>query len=173
MRINSLTLLVCLLIGCQTELSLDPSSDLGLPHPTENGPMGTDPNPLVLLGQKEYTEATVRSSVPDTALFRAFCSAYLNEYTDSLKQFLVGDIGLRTELAGGNRAEMQKCLEATGQLKNGLVSLPFFAERARYQGKDAWLFQFTWGFTPGGLGHYRCYVMGAASADTLLFITCR
>lgn len=175
MRIHRLVPVLCLLIGCQTEFSLNPSGDLGLPHPIDdgNGPFATDLDPIVLIGQKEYTEATVRASVPDRALLQGYSSAYLDKYTDSLKQFLVGEIERRTELVGGNRAEIRKCLDATGQLANGLVSLPFSAERAHYQGKDAWLFQFAWGFTPADLGHFRCYVMDATSADTLLFITCR
>ncbi len=175
MRAIVLTLPLCLLIGCQTEFSLNPSNNLVLPQ----RPVGDDisvvegAHPVVRLSQTDYTEAAVRSSVPDTAQLRLFGNAYGGKYSDSLKQSLVEYVDQMVQLLGGSVVEVQKCLEGTGQLTSGLVSLPMSAERARYQGKEAWLFQFTWGFTPADLGHYRCFVMDAATADTLLFITCR
>lgn len=175
MRVISSILLLCFLGGCGSEFSLNPSGDLTLPsHPIDDViTIATDPHPVVRIEQKDYTEALVRSSVPDTSLLHTFTDAYQGKYTDSLKSSFVEWIGLMTALLGGNRAEVQKCLEATGELKAGIVRLPFIAERARYQGREAWLFQFVWGAAPNDLGHYRSYVMDTMTSERLLFITCR
>lgn len=137
---------------------------------------GKDDNllyPRVTLGQTDYTEQMVSSNVPDSVMFPKFHERYAGEYSDSLKNALTTWAGARVAELGGDRAAMERCMEATGQLAAGAVRLPMVVEQAKYQGKPCWVFQFIWGVSPDDLGHYRCFVMDSASADTLFFLTCR
>ncbi len=173
MRVFIIILAGSLLIGCHSEFALNPSGTVSLPtHPitAQDFFLAT---PEVIIGQNEYTRESLYASVPDSLMFPTFCRDYGKIYSDSLKSILVSCIVALVDTLSGSSSEMKKCLEATGELQPGVRSLPFKVERASFEGKVSWIFQFVWGPYADSLGHYRCYVMDAANADSLYFITCR
>ncbi len=129
--------------------------------------------PVVMKTQTYYTEAAVQSTVPDQVLMAHCTELYQGKYTDGLKSDLNTSMFMKAERLGLDKQELTRCLDATRQMTPGLVSLPFRVERAMYDSAGCWIFQFAWGMNPDDLGHYRCFVMSAATGDTLLFITCR
>ena len=128
--------------------------------------------PEVRTTQTNYSQGDIYLRVPDTALFNRFNRVYSGKYSDELKALLVDHIVGRARELGFSENESRECLHCTGQLESGVISLPYLAERARYDSTDAWIYEFTWG-PYKDLGHYRCFVMGALTHDTLLYITCR
>jgi hypothetical protein len=170
MRTLVLVLAASLVVGCNSDLFTDVASQFsGSLFPAQD----TTVRPWVTLGQTDYTKETLQSRVPDSTMFHRFQAAYGGKYTDSLKASLVSWVASRVEALGGNRAEVERCLQATNQTHAGTITLPTVAERARFEGKPVWVFQFIWGMSPDDLGHYRCFVIDAATADTLHYITCR
>jgi hypothetical protein len=151
-------LTLCLAAGCK---------DSG----TEAYP-GADVLPQVRFSQTNYSQAVIMVGRPDTVLLPLFTRTYGGRYSDGLKASLVHYILDRTRQAGFDEREVQACLQATGQLESGGESLPYLAERAKYDGQEAWVFEFTYGFD-GSFGHYRCFVIGAQTLDTLFYESCR
>ncbi len=129
--------------------------------------------PSVVASQTDYQEAQIRARVPDTVRLNKLLQICRRSYSDSLKASLIGSMLASVRQLALSVQEFQSCLNATGQQAPGLVTLPYLAEHAKYSGKPAWIFEFAWGAYPDDIGHYRCFVMDAATADTLLFITCR
>jgi hypothetical protein len=129
--------------------------------------------PVVIVSQTNYHESDVRATVPDQTLLNHCTELYKGKYTDELKSSLNVSMMTKAQRLGLDVAELTRCMNATGQLHAGLVSLPYRVERASYDSVESWILQFAWGMAPDDLGHYRCFVMSAAAADTLLFITCR
>ena len=129
--------------------------------------------PFVRVSQTNYQESDIRGRVPDTLLLNAYARSYKGFYSDDLKSKMITQIVNSVRSLGLSVDEFQRCLTATGQQAPGVVALPYLAERANYTGKPSWILEFTWGPTANDLEHYRCFVMDAVSADTLLFITCR
>ena len=128
--------------------------------------------PDVRVTQVNYLQTDIERRVPDSALLSRFSTAYGSKYSEELKAALTDFITRRATELGLSTAECRDCLLRTGQLDKGVIALPYLAERAMYNSTEAWIFEFTWGLSTG-LGHYRCFVMGAAKHDTLLYITCR
>jgi hypothetical protein len=129
--------------------------------------------PVVRVSQTNYQQSDIQGRVPDTLLLNAYVRSYKGCYSDDLKSKMIAHIENSVRSLGLSLDEFQRCLTATGQQAPGVVTLPYLAERANYTGKPSWILEFAWGTTADGLGHYRCFVMEAVSADTLLFITCR
>jgi hypothetical protein len=129
--------------------------------------------PVVRVSQTNYQQSDIQGRVPDTLLLNAYVRSYKGFYSDDLKSKMIAHIENSVRSLGLSLDEFQRCFTATGQQVPGAVTLPYLAERASYTGKPSWILEFAWGMTADDLGHYRCFVMDAVSADTLLFITCR
>jgi hypothetical protein len=129
--------------------------------------------PVVRVSQTNYQQSDIQGRVPDTLLLNAYVRSYKGCYSDDLKSKMIAHIENSVCSLGLSLDEFQRCLAATGQQAPGVVTLPYLAERANYTGKPSWILEFTWGMTANDLGHHRCFVMEAVSADTLLYITCR
>ncbi|MCX6141743.1 MAG: hypothetical protein NTZ35_00845 [Ignavibacteriales bacterium] len=128
--------------------------------------------PEVRVTGMNYTNLDIAQRAPDTTLLISFSRAYAGKYSDELKSLMVDHIIRRSRVLGLNENELQACIQATGQLERGFCALPYLAERAKYNSLDAWIYEFTYGYS-GGFGHYRCFVMNALTHDTLLYISCR
>jgi hypothetical protein len=161
MKRNMVVLLTLALVGCQKET------------PTTAEQTTLPEVPHVVVTQANYTESDLRSRVPDTTLKNTCCAMYTSSLTDSSKRSVARVIVEKARQLNQDTATVSHCLTATGQLVTGVVSVPYFAERARYQSIECWIFEFAWGSTPQDLGHYRCFVMNISTQDTLLYITCR
>jgi len=48
---------------------------------------------------------------------------------------------------GEDAVLLEKCMNATDHLATGVISLPYLAERAKYDNKISWRIEFAWGIT--------------------------
>jgi hypothetical protein len=128
--------------------------------------------PRVAVTQTDYAAGILQMRVPDTSLKNKCCSQYMNGLTDSMRRSVAAVLLQKALRLGQDTSVVSSCLKATGQMKEGLISVLYLAEKAQYLSKECWIFEFTWGMNAADLGHHRCFVMNAATQDTLLFITC-
>lgn len=128
--------------------------------------------PKVTVTQASYQEADIRRRVPDPVLLQSFTAAYGRKYSQDLKERICSYILARAAGLSLDAEELHRCIESTGQLRKEVIALPYLAERAKFNSVDSWIFELTWS-PDSSLGHFRCYVIGAAAHDTLLFVTCR
>jgi hypothetical protein len=159
-------LAVFLFASCSKESATEtPSSTIVLPDLTEY--------PKVTASTNNYSDTAIQLRVPDTTMLNKFIRAYKDKRIDSIKSLLYDALQYKVHELNLNRDEFSSSALATGQFTKGVVSLPYIAERAMYKNKAAWILEFTWGIDSCDIGHFRCFVMDAATADTLLYITCR
>ena len=154
-------LLTLIILGCQKENPVSIEQELlpDVPH--------------VVVTNSNYVESDIQIRFPDTT-YKNKCSAlYKFNLTDSVKRFVASVLLRKAQLLNHDISIVSGCLTATGQLKDSVMSVIYFAERAKYQSKDCWIFEFAWGLSKDDVGHHRCFVMDITSKDTLLFITCR
>jgi hypothetical protein len=160
-------ILLLLFLGfCSKETVTDPTGNtLLLPELPEY--------PKVTSTDSNYTESAIRLRVPDTTGCNKFVRTYRNKNIDSLKNLLFDAILYTVDSLQLSTDEFRRTIDATKQFEKGVVSLPYLAERAKYENKQSWIYEFTWGVDSCDLGHYRCFVIDTSTKDTLLFITCR
>jgi hypothetical protein len=161
MKLYLFFLLTLVFIGCQKD------------NPVMTEQSQLPELPLIKVTLSNYVELDMQSRVPDTTYKNKCCSMYKDRFTDSSKKYIAGVMVQKAQLLNQDTSIVSACLNATGQLKDGVISVPYFAERAKYQSKDCWIFEFAWGVNSNDLSHYRCFVMDVATKDTLLFITCK
>ena len=161
MKHNLFFLLTLVLIGCQKD------------NPVTTEQSQLPELPKVVVTQSNYVELDIQSRVPDTTYKNKCSSMYRDNLTDSSKKYVVNVLLQKVRLLNQDTSVVSGCLNATGQLKDGVISVPYYAERAKYQSKDCWIIEFAWGLNSNDLNHHRCFVMDVATKDTLLFITCR
>ena len=159
-------LLLLFLGSCSKEASTDLTGDtLQLPVLPEY--------PKVSSTDYNYTETAIKARVPDTTLLNRFARTYKNKCVDSLKNLMFDAMLYKVNALNLNADEFRQTIQVTKQFNKGVVSLPYLAERAKYENKQSWIYEFTWGADSCDFGHYRCFVIDASTKDTLLFITCR
>lgn len=130
--------------------------------------------PEVVATQTNYMPSTIHNYVPNATILQRFTQACINRYSQDLKMRLMSYIEQKAANIGLSRNELRTCIQVTGQQEPSAISLPYRAERARYDSHQCWLLEFTCSHTsPGELGHYRCFVIDVLTYDTLLYITCR
>ena len=130
-------------------------------------------SPTVRITPQDFSESEIRARAPDTVLLKTFVGAYKGSWSPELKQRILSSLQSAVNAMGLSVDGFLKTFSATGQSSSDVLSLPYLAEKTQYEGKESWMYEFVWGGTPDDLGHFRCFVMDASSADTLLFITCR
>ena len=161
MKHNMFFFLTLILFGCQKDNPVTTEQSL-LPE-----------LPLVKVTQSNYSELDIQSRVPDTTYKNKCCAIYTNHLTDSAKKYMINVLLQKAQQLNQDTSVVAECLNATGQLQEGIVSIPYFAEQAKYLSKECWIFEFAWGASTNDLGHHRCFVMDISTKDTLLFITCK
>ncbi len=138
----------------------------------------TDPDedilslPAILSTDNNYTANGLQQTIPDTTLLREFSQAYRGRFSPTLKNELVEYIIGEANRLKLNDRQLRSCLEATGQLADSVVSLPYRMEYAKFESQRVWIMEFTWG-SDTTWGHYRAYVLTSVKHDTLMFLTCR
>ena len=129
--------------------------------------------PIVKVTQNNYGEEQIRQNTPDSTLFSTFCETYNDKYSDDLKVALVNNMKNQAFKLGEDSEILEKCMNATGRLEKGVISLPYLAEKAKYNDRVSWRIEYAWGMRKDDLGHFKCSVMDAINQDTLLYITCK
>jgi len=128
--------------------------------------------PVVQVTSNNYCEAEIIGMTPHSELFEAFCESYVNQYSDALKAEVVKQMKIKAFRLGEDPRQLEECMEATGHLAPGVISLPYYAERACYDDQDMWLIEFAWGYAAADLAHFKSFVMGISTCDTIYYVSC-
>lgn len=67
----------------------------------------------------------------------------------------------------------EEILYKTYCYEKGAFLIPTYAERAKYENNDVWIFQLTFGLDKPVFGRVRCFVFGIPNLDTLNYIGTR
>jgi hypothetical protein len=150
--------LLILLSGCEENKITDPQNVNGV---------------IVKVSNTDYNLNSFRAHFPDTTSLHNICTAYSNNYSEERKAELITNMKGKVAALGQDVTIIEQILTRTGCNTPGEYILPTYAEKAKYESKDAWLIQFTYGLGNSGFGHYKCFVFSIPNLDTLHYITCR
>ena len=129
--------------------------------------------PIVEKTSTDYTPELFRSSFPKMELLHEIGEAYKNSYSEAVKNQLINYMKSQANKLGENSEIFNECMEVTGCNNSNSISLPSYAEKAKYEGKDVWIIQLVWGMMPSDLGHYKCFAISTDDKDTLDFKRCK
>jgi hypothetical protein len=137
----------------------------------------TDPQNIdevvVKVSNTDYNLNSFRAHFPDSASLHNISTAYSNNYSEERKAGLISNMKSKVTALRQDVTIIEQILTKTGCNMPGKYILPTYAEKAKYEGKDAWLIQFTYGLGNPRFGHYMCFVFSIPNLDTLKYITCR
>jgi len=148
------------LMGCVEESPPSPPPEMSLSF-----------LPGVFTSTNDYYRADIDARIPDSTSLNACRAAYNGRYTDQLKAALVASLVQKAIQFGSSETEIRGCLNATGELRPGVISLPYRAERAKYYGTQCWILEFAWGASIAGMQEFKCYVMDAGTFNPRLILT--
>lgn len=129
--------------------------------------------PVVINSSINYNQDTFNSSFPDTTSLNNISKTYSNNYSEELKIKILDYLKNKVIKLGEDANIIDSILSRTGFKLSGEYQLPTYAERAKYEDKDAWVFQVTYGIGAPNFGHYKCIVFSIENLDTLAFKQCR
>lgn len=156
--LNLLFLLSLGIIGCD-DSSTDPIDNLS-------------EKPVVKKTNTNYDRDSFRETFPDTAVLNRISGAYSDIYSGEIKTDLINYMKLEAKQLGEEQSVFTECMGLTGCSDTSLVSLPTYAEKAEYDGKEVWIIQLVWGNEPRDLNHYKCFAFGVDEMDTLDYYRC-
>jgi hypothetical protein len=154
--ISLLFLLLVFVSGCATE-----SEDT------------INPRPVVKKTSANYTRASFSAAFPDTVSLRKMSEAYSNNFSEETRNKILDYMRGEVSKLGEDTNVFENILSRTGCKISGEYLLPTYAERAKYENREAWIFQLTYGLGESGFGHYKCFAFSTANNDTLVYISCR
>jgi hypothetical protein len=129
--------------------------------------------PVVKKSIINYDQGSFISSFPDTISLDNISKAYSNNYSEELRSKILDYMKNEVNELGEDVNIFDSVLSRTGCKLSGEYLLPTYAERAKYENKEAWIFQLTYGLCEPNFGHYKCFVFSLANLDTLALKQCR
>jgi len=129
--------------------------------------------PVVKKSSVNYSEESFNISFPDTNSLNSISKTYSNNFSEEKRNKLIEYIKSEVAKLGEDVNIIDNILSCTGCKISGEYLLPTYAERAKYEGEEAWIFQLTYGLGEPNFGHYKCFAFSIASLDTLAFKQCR
>ncbi len=148
--------------------SADPNEDTTVQQDSE-----ITAKPIVKKTSTDYTHKLFGASFPQKESLKEIGEAYKNNYSVALKNQLINYMKEQADSLGENGEIFNECMEMTGCKDIYFISLPSYAEKARYEGNDVWIIQLVWGLRPSDLSHYMCFAISTNNKDTLDFKRCR
>ena len=103
----------------------------------------------------------------DTTSFNNLRNAYKNRYTDGLKKDIFNHMLTQVAQSGQDTSSYEKCLNATKLPFSTGKFLLSYAEKAKYKGRNVWIFQSIYGFAPNEPYGYEIVFIDAVSLETI------
>lgn len=128
---------------------------------------------IVKLSGTDYNQNSFKTLFPDTASLKNINTAYSNNYSEERKTELLSNMKIKVKELGEDVTVIEKILARAGCNMSGVYILPTYAEKAKYNGKDAWLVQFTYGLSSPDFGHFKCFALSIPDLDTLDYVGCK
>ncbi|HPI38505.1 MAG TPA: hypothetical protein PK397_11235 [Ignavibacteriaceae bacterium] len=128
---------------------------------------------VVKVSDTDYNQNNFTTLFPDTSSFNSISRAYSNNYTEVRRAKLIENMKADILKLGEDATLIESILSKTGCSIRGEYILPTYAEKAKYEGKDAWLVQFIYGFGYPEFGHFKCFAFSVPDLDTLMYFGCK
>ncbi len=122
---------------------------------------------VVKVTNTNYSQDSFNLLFPDIASLTMIRSAYSTNYSEERRATLVAAMKKKVSDLGEDTTIVETILTHAGCNSSGEYILPTYAEKAKYNGVNAWLIQFAYGLGNPGFGHYKCYALSLPSLDTL------
>lgn len=129
--------------------------------------------PIVKKTSINYNEESFRKNCPNTNSLNNISKAYSNNFSEEIRNELISYIKSEVIKLGEDVNIFDEILTCTGCKNKDEYLIPFYAEKAKYENKEAWIFQLTYGLGEPMFGHHKCFAFSLETLDTLAFISCR
>ena len=123
--------------------------------------------PIVKKSLTNYDQTTILNSLPDSISLHNISNAYSNKYSEEIRNELLSYMRTEVSKLGEDLNTFENVLELTGCKLNNEFVLPTYAEKAKYDNQDVWLFQLTYGLGNSNFGRSKCFVFNSNNFDTL------
>ena len=123
--------------------------------------------PIVKKSLTNYDQTTISNSLPDSISLHNISNAYSNKYSEEIRNELLSYMRGEVSKLGEDLNTFENILELTGCKLNNEFVLPTYAEKAKYDNQDVWLFQLTYGLGNSNFGRCKCFVFSCNNLDTL------
>lgn len=127
--------------------------------------------PVVTISGTDYTQASIQTGFANSEAHDRFTKAYSSVYSPSLQESIIELACITVKKLGGDRDNFTACLNSINI--KGKNYLPCVIESAKYEGKDAWIMEFNWGYEGSGLGHIAYCALEKSSQKVLYWESCR
>ena len=158
--ISSILVFLLLVILACNEKSTEPDDNLTA-------------KPIIKKSSLNYDDEIFRKSCPDTSSLNNINKAYSNNFSEEIRNELIAYIKSEITKLGEDVNIFDEILTYTGCKNTDEYLIPFYAERAKYENKEVWIFQLTYGLGKPEFGHNKCFAFSLETLDTLAFISCR
>ncbi len=129
--------------------------------------------PVIKKTTYNYTAEKLRELFPDTASWNSMSRAYSNNYSEDIRTKINEYMKREVSRLGEEPQIIENILCYTGCREAGNYIMPVYAERARFEDKEAWIVQFTYGLGQPEFGHYKYLAYSLPNLDTLFYTSCR
>lgn len=139
-----------------------------------NSPNGEDNvEVMVKVSTIDYDQNTFRQLFHDSISLHNISIAFNKNYSEQRRTALIVNMlakvsALREDAVIVDTILTRACCKTPGE-----YILPTYAERAEYNGKRAWLVQFTYGLSGPQFGRFKCFAFSIPELDTLNYIGAR
>ncbi|HOD62088.1 MAG TPA: hypothetical protein PKG96_08310 [Bacilli bacterium] len=151
-------LLLIILIGCKDDKITDPQNNAEV---------------VVKKSNTDYNQNSFKTLFPDSSSLKSISTAYSSNYSEERKAKLIENMKANVSKLGEDVNIIESILEKVGCNVSGEYILPTYAEKAKYEDKDVWLVQFTYGLGNPEFGHFKCFAFSIPNLDTLNYFGCK
>jgi hypothetical protein len=123
--------------------------------------------PVVKKTTVNYDSTTISNALPDLNSLNSISNAYSNNYTEEIKTKLLSYMRGEVSKLGEDLNIFDNVLSLTGCKIGNEFVLPTYAEKAKYENQEVWLFQLTYGLGNSNFGRSKCFVFNCNNFDTL------
>ena len=129
--------------------------------------------PVIKKSSENYDQESFRISFPDTTSLNNISKYYSNNFSEDKRNKLIEYITGEVTKLGEDANSFNNILAITGCKLSDEYLLPTYAERAKYEGEEVWIFQITYGLGEPNFGHYKCFAFSIDTLDTLDYVGCK
>lgn len=129
-----------------------------------------NPEVVVKVSNLNYDQPGFLNLFPEIESLNNISTAFTSDYSEERKNRLLINMQIKVANWGQDVAVMDNILTATGCNTVGEYILPTYAERAKYNGQDAWLIQFTYALDTLVFGRFKCFAFSIPDLDTLCYL---
>lgn len=128
------------------------------------------PEVIVKISNTDYNESGFLDLFPHQESLNQISSAFNNNYSEDRKNILT-NMKIKVAALGEDAAIMNNILISMGCYDVGEYILPTYAERAKFNGRDVWLIQFTYALDTPVFVRVKCIAFSIPDIEELFYFT--